>query len=357
MPKPLRRIPMPFALRRCRALAGDRHARSPRTPNSCLPEQAFRYSARALDSRTLEARFVIADGYYLYRDKFSFAVAPDGAVLGAPELPAGKIKTDQFFGKVETYRGTVVVKLPLARSRGRSIRGPDGRLPGLRRCRRLLSADPAKAHTGATCGRCGTGCAGRRDPAEEALVPVAYRSPTLQTATSPIGVSAHTTTVSMIKSTAFVRWTAVAVVALAALAGGFYFGRDTPDESTATPLLGLTLPDIDGRDQRLDQWRGKVLIVNFWATWCEPCREEMPEFVKTQAKLGRQGAAVRRHRHRPARQDTQILERTGSQLPVAGGRLWRPGAFEIPRQPAHGAALLAGHRSPRPSWFTPNSVH
>jgi thiol:disulfide interchange protein DsbD len=77
------------------------------------PEQAFRYSARALDSRTLEARFVIADGYYLYRDKFSFAVAPDGAVLGAPELPAGKIKTDQFFGKVETYRGTVVVKLPM----------------------------------------------------------------------------------------------------------------------------------------------------------------------------------------------------------------------------------------------------
>ena len=77
------------------------------------PEQAFRYSARALDSRTLEARFVIADGYYLYRDKFSFAVAPDGAVLGAPELPAGKIKTDQFFGNVETYRGTVVVKLPL----------------------------------------------------------------------------------------------------------------------------------------------------------------------------------------------------------------------------------------------------
>ena len=78
------------------------------------PEQAFRFSARALNDRTLEARFAIADGYYLYRDKFKFAVTPDGAVLDAPELPAGKIKTDQFFGKVETYRGTVIVKLPLS---------------------------------------------------------------------------------------------------------------------------------------------------------------------------------------------------------------------------------------------------
>ena len=78
------------------------------------PEQAFRFSARALDDHMLEARFTIADGYYLYRDKFRFVVAPDGAVLGAPDLPPGKVKTDEFFGKVETYRGTVVVKLPLS---------------------------------------------------------------------------------------------------------------------------------------------------------------------------------------------------------------------------------------------------
>jgi thiol:disulfide interchange protein DsbD len=78
------------------------------------PEQAFRFSARALDDRTLEARFAIADGYYLYRDKLKFAVTPEAATLGAPELPAGKIKTDEFFGKVETYRGTLVVKLPLS---------------------------------------------------------------------------------------------------------------------------------------------------------------------------------------------------------------------------------------------------
>jgi thioredoxin:protein disulfide reductase len=78
------------------------------------PEQAFRFSARALDDSTLEARFAVVDGYYLYRDKFKFTVMPDGATLGTPELPPGKIKTDQFFGKVETYRGIVVVKLPLS---------------------------------------------------------------------------------------------------------------------------------------------------------------------------------------------------------------------------------------------------
>ena len=77
-------------------------------------EQAFRFSARALNDRTLEARFAIADGYYLYREKFRFAIAPEGAQLGAPDFPTGKIKTDEFFGKVETYRGMVVVKLPLS---------------------------------------------------------------------------------------------------------------------------------------------------------------------------------------------------------------------------------------------------
>lgn len=76
-------------------------------------EQAFRFSGRALDDRTLEARFAVADGYYLYRDKISFAVTPQAAVLGAAAMPAGKVKTDQFFGKVETYRGTIVVKLPI----------------------------------------------------------------------------------------------------------------------------------------------------------------------------------------------------------------------------------------------------
>lgn len=77
------------------------------------PEQAFRYAARAVDARTLEVRFTIADGYYLYRDKLRVGVAPGPVAAGTATLPPGKVKDDEFFGKVETYRDVVVVRLPV----------------------------------------------------------------------------------------------------------------------------------------------------------------------------------------------------------------------------------------------------
>jgi len=80
------------------------------------PEVAFKFSARALDANTLEARWQVADGYYMYRDKFKFEVV--GATLGAPQLPAGKIKDDENFGKVETYRKDVRIALPIQRTPG-----------------------------------------------------------------------------------------------------------------------------------------------------------------------------------------------------------------------------------------------
>jgi thiol:disulfide interchange protein DsbD len=82
-------------------------------PNPLPVERAFAYSVRALDPATVEARFAIAPGYYLYRDKLKFTVEP-GTLAAEPTLPPGKPKEDPFFGQVDTYRGQVVVRLTLA---------------------------------------------------------------------------------------------------------------------------------------------------------------------------------------------------------------------------------------------------
>lgn len=94
------------------------------------------------------------------------------------------------------------------------------------------------------------------------------------------------------------------LIALAALGGGYLGGayyvyqRDQaqPDaakalngDAASTALFKAGFSDLAGIRQPLSKWRGKVLVVNFWATWCPPCREEIPEFVKLQTKYGAQG--------------------------------------------------------------------
>lgn len=51
----------------------------------------------------------------------------------------------------------------------------------------------------------------------------------------------------------------------------------------------FTLNDLSGAPRSVSEWDGKVLVVNFWATWCPPCREEIPHFVALQNELGGQG--------------------------------------------------------------------
>jgi thiol-disulfide isomerase/thioredoxin len=58
----------------------------------------------------------------------------------------------------------------------------------------------------------------------------------------------------------------------------------TASQPQAIALTSLSLPDTQGRNQPLSQWRGKILVVNFWATWCPPCREEMPGFSRLSTK-------------------------------------------------------------------------
>jgi thiol:disulfide interchange protein DsbD len=80
------------------------------------PEQAFRFSALALDARTFELRYTVAPGYYLYRSKFRFDAG--AATLGPAVLPPGESRRDAFFGDVETYRGRVRIRLPFAAPAG-----------------------------------------------------------------------------------------------------------------------------------------------------------------------------------------------------------------------------------------------
>jgi thiol-disulfide isomerase/thioredoxin len=57
-------------------------------------------------------------------------------------------------------------------------------------------------------------------------------------------------------------------------------------------LLATPFTDLEGRAQSLAQFQGKVVVLNFWATWCAPCREEMPAFTRIQARWGGRGVQV-----------------------------------------------------------------
>lgn len=69
--------------------------------------------------------------------------------------------------------------------------------------------------------------------------------------------------------------------------GNVMMKGDSPKADLAEPEL--TLKDLDGKDVSLSEYKGKVVLVNFWATWCEPCRVEIPWLIAMQQKYGPKG--------------------------------------------------------------------
>jgi len=97
------------------------------------------------------------------------------------------------------------------------------------------------------------------------------------------------------------------VLLVVLVAAMFFGGRYLANRSTANASLPPTragadlkgqpapqfdLKDLQGKNIRLSDYRGKVVLLNFWATWCPPCKEEMPWFVDLQQRYGAQGLQV-----------------------------------------------------------------
>jgi thiol-disulfide isomerase/thioredoxin len=85
----------------------------------------------------------------------------------------------------------------------------------------------------------------------------------------------------------------IGIVAIAA-AGGFIASQYWLQNPPAAPqyLPELTLPDLEGKPRALSEWKGRPLLINFWATWCEPCRKEIPLLRELRARHAAQGLEV-----------------------------------------------------------------
>ncbi|MFM8340633.1 MAG: TlpA family protein disulfide reductase [Methylomonas sp.] len=72
-------------------------------------------------------------------------------------------------------------------------------------------------------------------------------------------------------------------IALAALIAGILFSIKHNDKQRID--TSIMLIDLQENSHKLEEWKGKWVILNFWATWCQPCREEIPSFIKLQSEF------------------------------------------------------------------------
>ena len=86
------------------------------------------------------------------------------------------------------------------------------------------------------------------------------------------------------------------------------------------PRPGFVLPDLDGKLQNMSQWNGQVVVLNFWASWCAPCRKEMPAFLELQEKYAAEGLQFVGIALESAQQARRFVAEMGVNYPnLAGG--------------------------------------
>lgn len=106
---------------------------------------------------------------------------------------------------------------------------------------------------------------------------------------------------------------AAAIIVVAAILTAFSW---FPGPQQTGDPLAAAFPDLAGNNQQLAQWRGKVLVINFWATWCPPCLEEIPDFIAWQQQYGSEGLQIIGIAVDDAKAVRQFLQRRSLNYPV-----------------------------------------